>query len=319
MKQVWLADDACAGGKVEPLHSWFQHLKSEGNKHGYDVNGSKTWLIVKSKEIETEAKQIFGNSVNITTKGKRRLGAVLGTKEYKDECCKGKVDNWLKELNSLCDIAISQPQAAFTAYTKGYRSKFTYLKRTTDDFRDYLTPIEELLTNTFIPTLFGRKCAFPSYAGSLFTLPPHDRGLDISSPTEESKQQLEGSIHIAKPHLDAIASQEQYIAGNAINKLKQEHLQKKSTALKEKIAEVDLDLPPEVHDFVTHAKDKGASSWLTTLLLREQGLDLNKEQFWDALSLRYNIPLKGLSSTCACGDSFNVPHALSCKKGGFVT
>ena len=30
--------------------------------------------------------------------------------------------------------------------------------------------------------------------------------------------------------------------------------------------------------------------------LREQGFDLNKEQFRDALSLRYNIPLEGLPS-----------------------
>ena len=56
---------------MEPLHRWFQHLKSKGNKHGYYVNGSKTWLILKSKEIETEAKQILGNSVNITVEGKR--------------------------------------------------------------------------------------------------------------------------------------------------------------------------------------------------------------------------------------------------------
>ena len=198
---------------------------------------------MKSKEIEAEAKQIFGNSVNITIEGKRHLRAVLGTKKYKDEYCKGKVDNWLKELNSLCDIAISQPQAAFTAYTKGYKSKFTYFQRTIEDFGDYLTPIEELLANTFIPTLFGRNYAFPSYLRSLFTLPPQEGGLGITSPAEESKQQFEGSIYITNPHVEAIVSQEQYIAGNTINELKQEHLQKKSTALKEKIVEVDLDLP----------------------------------------------------------------------------
>ena len=80
-----------------------------------------------------------------------------------------------------------------------------------------------------------------------------------------------------------------------------------------------MDLPPKVHDFDTQARDKGVSSWLTALPLREQGFDLNKEQFRDALSLRYNIPLEGLPSTYACGDTFNVPHALSCKKGGFIT
>ena len=79
-----------------------------------------------------------------------------------------------------------------------------------------------------------------------------------------------------------------------------------------------MDLPPKVHGFAIQARDKGASSWLTALPLREQGFDLNKEQFWDALSLRYNIPLEGLPNTSACGDTFIVAHALSCKKGGFV-
>ena len=148
-------------------------------------------------------------------------------------------------------------------------------------------------------------------------MPTREGRLSISSPTEESKQQFGGSIHITKPHVKAIVSQEQYIAGNTTSKLRQEHLQKKSTALK-KIAEIYLVLPPGVHDFVTQARKKGASPWLTTLPLREQRFDLNKEQFRAALSLRYNIPLEGLPSTCACEDSFNVPHALSCKKGWFV-
>ena len=99
----------------------------------------------------------------------------------------------------------------------------TYFQRTIEDFGDYLTPIEELLANTFISTLFGRNYAFPSYLRSLFTLPPWEVGLGISSPTEESKQQFEGSIHITKPHVEAIVSQEQYIAENTINKQKQEH------------------------------------------------------------------------------------------------
>ena len=86
---------------------------------------------------------------------------------------------------------------------------FTYFQRTIEDFGDYLTPIEELLANTFIPTLFGRKYEFSSYLRSLFTLPTREGGLGISSPTEESKQQFEGSIHVTKPHVEAIISQEQ--------------------------------------------------------------------------------------------------------------
>ena len=136
-------------------------------------------------------------------------------------------------------------------------------------------------------------------------------GLDISSPTEESKQQFEGSVHITKPHVEAIVSQEQLYCGEHIKQIQTRRSTEKFTALKEKIAEVDLDLLPKVHDFVTQARDKGASSWLTALPLREQGFDLNKEQFRGALSLRYNIPSEGLPSK-VCTISFERPVNYLC-------
>ena len=66
------------------------------------------------------------------------------------------------------------------------------------------------------------------------------------------------------------------------------------------------------------SRDTGASNWLTSLPIEEKGFHLNKGEFWDAVHLRYTWPISRLSSRCACGDPFNVAHALSCKKGGFV-
>ena len=69
---------------------------------------------------------------------------------------------------------------------------------------------------------------------------------------------------------------------------------------------------------VAKARDDGASSWLNALPLKDQKLDLNKEQFTDALNLRYNQWLRNLPTHCPCGEPFNVQHALNCKKGGFI-
>ena len=66
------------------------------------------------------------------------------------------------------------------------------------------------------------------------------------------------------------------------------------------------------------SRDKGASSWLTAVPLVNQGLVLNKQQFKDALRLRYNMPSSELPSVCACGEKFADCHALSCKKEGFL-
>jgi len=64
---------------------------------------------------------------------------------------------------------------------------------------------------------------------------------------------------------------------------------------------------------------KGVSNWLTVTPMKDQGFELSKQEFWDAIRIRYNWPIDRMPSTCACGSAFNVAHALSCKKGGFVS
>ena len=65
--------------------------------------------------------------------------------------------------------------------------------------------------------------------------------------------------------------------------------------------------------------ENGASIWLTVIQIKRNGFFLEKQAFWDAMRIRYNIPLERLLTLCVCGDSFNLQHALSCPKGGLVT
>ena len=66
-------------------------------------------------------------------------------------------------------------------------------------------------------------------------------------------------------------------------------------------------------------QEKGASIWLSTLPLRDEGYCLNKQEFWDLVKLRYGWPLSRLPTQCICGAQYDVQHTLSCKKGGFET
>ena len=65
--------------------------------------------------------------------------------------------------------------------------------------------------------------------------------------------------------------------------------------------------------------ETGASSWLTTLPIKEEGYILNKQSFWVLLSIRYGYRLKRIPSNCACGNTFNLQHALQCPKSGFLS
>ena len=47
--------------------------------------------------------------------------------------------------------------------------------------------------------------------------------------------------------------------------------------------------------------------------IKRNGFFLEKQAFWDAIRIRYNLP-----TLCVCGDSFNLRHTLSCPKRGLV-
>ena len=55
---------------------------------------------------------------------------------------------------------------------------------------------------------------------------------------------------------------------------------------------LDQRLSPEQLRTVTLARDKGASGWLNVLPLEDIGYVLNKEEFRDALGLRYISPFQ---------------------------
>ncbi len=53
--------------------------------------------------------------------------------------------------------------------------------------------------------------------------------------------------------------------------------------------------------------------------MAEYGFLLNKQEFHDAVLLRYNFKIKGVASVCVCGQQNSVNHALICKLGGYVS
>ena len=68
-KQIWYADDAGTGGKLNALKEWWDKLTDIGPRYGYFPNPSKTWLIVKPEYME-DAEAIFNNTgVKFTTDG----------------------------------------------------------------------------------------------------------------------------------------------------------------------------------------------------------------------------------------------------------
>ena len=105
-------------------------------------------------------------------------------------------------MENLSKIAESQAQAAYAAYTKGYKSKFVYFQRTIEDFEDFLKQKDDLLESKLIPALFGD--GLPELPRELLALNPNEGGIGIQILSEESKPSFEASEKITSPHVESI-------------------------------------------------------------------------------------------------------------------
>jgi hypothetical protein len=92
----------------------------------------------------------------------------------------------------------------------------------------------------------------------------------------------------------------------------------KENNLKEKALQISETLSDRERRAFLTAQEKGASSWLSALPIKSLGYSLNKQEFRDAVCLRYGWKVKDTPNHCVCGENNSVDHALVCKTGGYV-
>ena len=92
----------------------------------------------------------------------------------------------------------------------------------------------------------------------------------------------------------------------------------KEERLKREQEAILTDLERNQQRLITAACEKGASAWLSALPLKKLGYCLNKQQFRDAICLRYGWKIQGTAVHCACGQENSIDHIMVCKKGGYV-
>ncbi|KAG1654807.1 Down syndrome cell adhesion molecule-like protein Dscam2 [Nymphon striatum] len=316
-KQAAYADDLVSAGKLKSLLAWWVGLLRVAPKAGYYPKPSKSWLIVKPEKYEL-AKMIFKNTnINITSQGQRHLGAAIGSVEFRKSFVQDKVNDWMHQLRILSKIACYYPQAAYCAFTAGFRQKFNYTLRTIPDIREYLHPIEEVIRHTFIPAICeNRSCSDDER--ELLSLPVKMGGLGIPDITRTADLEHQASRSITHRLTMKIVHQNdpqdtfelEPLSTNITNK--SEYHNQLIDSLREKMT------PHELKANEIACSD-GASIWLSSLPLKSEHFNLTKREFFDGIFLRYAWSLKHLPSECICKAKYSVDHALSFKIGGFVT
>ena len=319
LKQIWYADDATAGGKLTDTQTWWLKLCKEGPLYGYHPKPSKSWVIAKPQYLN-EAKQLFPG-LNVTDVGRKCLGSFIGNNEGKDLFMDDKIKEWMQDIDEISKIATHEPQLAYAAYVYGLSKRWNYICRTTPNIAHNLKKLEFKIREVFIPALLDRAFSCTDKCREMFGLPAREGGLGIFNIAELSEMEYKNSCKITSSLVNAMYEQtNEYQEDPKItHDTKRVIAQDRVNFYKQKRADFYGNLTDTEKLQLDLASEKGASSWLTSLPLKKFGFILNKQEFTDAICLRYNLKLKDTANKCICGESNTINHALTCKKGGYVS
>ena len=138
VNQVAFADDIMGIGDLKRLKEWWLKVNDIGPKFGYYPEPTKSWLIVKKEQLHL-AEDLFNDTgINITTHGRKHLGASVGSDEFRKEYISNKVQKWVEEIKILSKIAMIDPHSAYIAYTRCYNHKYNFIMRTMKDTKNFL-------------------------------------------------------------------------------------------------------------------------------------------------------------------------------------
>ena len=318
-KQVWYADDASGAGKLRDLLVWWNKLIEIGPAYGYFPKPSKTVLVVKDPAKLEEAQALFSPlGVSVSADGERHLGAAIGSSSFRNRFVSGKVDLWAQDVKLLTEVAKEEPQVAYTAFVKSISHRWTYMQRTIPGIAHLFQPLEDVIRNEFLPALIGRTLS--DMERRMVSLPVRLGGLGISDPVSMADGEYQNSRKISNALVNLIVNQVDSISdldSEALFKLKKDVSKQKQQQFLNEATQIREQLSEQLKRALDLAQEKGASSWLTSIPVQKAGYTLNKEQFRDAVWLRYGWKLQNIPRHCACGKSSDIDHLLSCPKGGY--
>jgi hypothetical protein len=219
-KMVAFADDFSAGGSIDNLKQYWKVLCELGPKFGYFPEAKKSWLIVKPN-LYIKAKSAFKDTnIQITIEGKRHLGAIVGSPQFKEQYVSEKIDQWCKELTLLSQIAKIQPQAAYSCFVSGYKHKFSYIMRTIPNIGHQMKRVDDVILCEFIPAITD-NITINQHERNFLSIPVKYGGLGIPLFTEISENEYQNSLIVTEQLVSKMFDQDhQYALDNDLKKKK---------------------------------------------------------------------------------------------------
>ena len=217
-------------------------------------------------------------------------------------------------MELLAKIAVIEPQSAYCAFTAGFKHKVTYTMRTIPDICQHLQKLDQYVEKVFIPALIDGHIP-NNVERKLLSLPVKLGGMGIVIFADIAKTEYQNSRNITesltKLHLEQTT--EYNINRDELAKLKYNIKKEKLQRNTERLQSLIIDLPTNKIRLNKINQEKGASTWLSTLPLKEEGNSLSKQEFWDLVKIRYGWSLSRLPNIRSCVAKYDLQHSLSCK------
>ena len=206
MKQAAFAGGLGGADPIHELKSWWKNIERYEPLLGYYPKPSKSWLIVKPKNVSL-AKEIFADTdLQISTEGHQYLGGYVGSNDGNLNYMQEKVSKWIQELELLSEIARFEPQAAYTAFTAGFKHRFNYHMRVLSNFSDMLEQLDHIINTKFLPAVTeGHQLS--THERELLSLPVRLGGMGIPILSKICEKENANSKLLCESLIDDIVHQ----------------------------------------------------------------------------------------------------------------
>ena len=185
------------------------------------------------------------------------------------------------------------------------------------DYIRLIVSLEEAIHQHFLPALTGQMPS-SEVERELLSLPCRFGGLNITNPTCCSDSQFSSSRLLSASLVTMIQQQTENFHIPCLQQARSTIRQSRQQIMTSSLANIKSRVDPPLQRTIELISVKCSSLRLTALPLQEQRFHLNKQEFRDALCLRYGWQLANIPSHCVCGTSFSVDHAMICRHGGLT-
>ena len=119
---------------------------------------------------------------------------------FMDRCA----DGWVKNLNSLASMAVTQPQASYAAFTKGLSSKWLYHIRCSQCPPAALECLDAQIDEQLLPSFIGGGVKRHGPERELLSFPTRFGGLAVPVLAKEGPAEFAASLNVTKPLVELL-------------------------------------------------------------------------------------------------------------------